>query len=98
MFQILIKKNKYSKFSYCYSGLGAGCSTKEATTASFIENFNENQENTTQVYFAVGKKNIMLKQILYGSMNSCFSVDIIATNSAMTSQNGEITKKNSNVT
>ena len=59
MFQILIKKNKYSKFSYCYAGLGAGCSTKEAITASFVENFKENQENTTQVYFAVGKNNII---------------------------------------
>ena len=59
MFRILIKKNKHSKFSYCNTGLDARCSTKEATTASFVENFNENQENTTQVYFAVGKKNII---------------------------------------
>ena len=28
---------KYSKFSYCYTGLGAECSTKEAITAYFVE-------------------------------------------------------------
>ena len=44
---------KYSKFSYCYTGLGAGCSTKEAITASFVEHFNENEGNTICVYFAV---------------------------------------------
>ena len=40
----------------------------------------------------------MLKQILHGSTSSCFYVDIIATNSAMTSQNDEITKNDGNVT
>ena len=58
---------KYSKFFYYYTGLGAGCSTEEAITASFVEHFKENQdikenrENTTCVYFAVvinGNKNI----------------------------------------
>ena len=37
-----IDQKKYSKFSYCFAGLSAGCSTKK-----------ENQENTTWVYFAV---------------------------------------------
>ena len=49
---ILIKK-KYSKSSYCYTDLGAACYTKEAITAFFVEQFKENQENTTCVYFAV---------------------------------------------
>ena len=43
----------YSEFSYCYTGLGAGCSTKEAITASFVEHFNENQEVTMCFYFPV---------------------------------------------
>ena len=42
-----------SKFSNCYAGLIAGCSTKEAIKASLVEHFKENQENTTCVYFAV---------------------------------------------
>ena len=61
MLVILIQKNIYSKFYYCYTGLGAGCSTKEAITASFVENFKENRENTTQVYFAVGRKILHVK-------------------------------------
>ena len=36
----------YSEFSYCYTGLGAGCSTKEVIRAYFVEHFNENQGNT----------------------------------------------------
>ena len=48
MLVILIKK--YSKFSYWYTGQGAGCSTKEAKTASFVKHF---KENLTVVYFAV---------------------------------------------
>ena len=58
-----LDQNKYSKFSYCYTDLGAGCSTKEAITASFVEHFKENEANTTCVYFAVvirilnGKRN-----------------------------------------
>ena len=53
MLVILIKKTIYSKLSYYSAGLGAGCSTKEAITASFVEHFKENQENTTCVYSAV---------------------------------------------
>ena len=47
MLVIWIKK-KYSKFSYCHTGLGAGCSTKETInlTASFLDHFNKNQEKT----------------------------------------------------
>ena len=52
MLVILIKKKK-SRFSYYNTGLGAGCSTKEAIAASFVEHFKENQESTTCVYFAV---------------------------------------------
>ena len=37
---------KNSKFFYFYAGLGAGYSTKEAITVSFVEYFKENQENT----------------------------------------------------
>ena len=36
---------KYSKFFYCYTGLGAGCSTKEAIATSLEKHFNENQGN-----------------------------------------------------
>ena len=35
--KIIFQKKNYSKFSYCYTGLGAGCSTKQAITASFVE-------------------------------------------------------------
>ena len=45
-----LDQKKYSKFSYCYTGLGTGCSTKEAITASFVEHSKENQENTICVY------------------------------------------------
>ena len=45
----------HSNFSYCYTGQGAGYSTKEAITASFVEQFNENQENTIVIN---GNKNI----------------------------------------
>ena len=38
-------KNKKSNFYYCYIGL--------AITASFVEHFHENQENTLCTYFAV---------------------------------------------
>ena len=48
----LIQKKKNSKFSYCYAGLDAGCSTKEAIEASFVEHFKGNHENTTCIYFA----------------------------------------------
>ena len=48
-----LDQRKYSKFSYYYTGLAAVCSTKEAITASLVENFKKNQENTTCVYFAV---------------------------------------------
>ena len=48
-----LDQKKYSKFSYCYTGLGAGYSTKEAITASFVEHFNENQGNTLCASFAV---------------------------------------------
>ena len=48
-----LDRKKYSKFSHCYTGLGASCSPKEAITASFVEHFNENQENTICVYFVV---------------------------------------------
>ena len=67
MLVILIKK-KYSTFSYCYTGQGAGCSTKEAITASFVEHFNENQENTRCVYFAVVIQ--MVIRILHGKTNT----------------------------
>ena len=40
-----LDKNKKSKFYYCYIGL--------AISASFVEHFHENQENTLCVYFAV---------------------------------------------
>ena len=52
MLVILIKKKKRFKFSYCYTGLGAGWSTKEAIT-SFVEHFKEKQENALCIYFAV---------------------------------------------
>ena len=45
-------KKKYSKFSYCYTGVDAGCSTKEASDIFFVEHSKENHENTTYVYFA----------------------------------------------
>ena len=48
-----LDQKRYSKFSDCYTGLGAGCPRKEGVTASFVEHFKENQENTTCVYFAV---------------------------------------------
>ena len=53
-----LDKNKKSKFYYCYIGL--------AISASFVEHFHENQENTLCVYFAVvvninGNKNITFK-------------------------------------
>ena len=48
-----LDQKKYSKFSYCYPGPGAECSTKEAITVSIVEYFKENQEITTCVYFAV---------------------------------------------
>ena len=48
-----LDQEKHSKFSYCYTDLGAGCSTKEAITASLAEDFNENQENTFCVYLVV---------------------------------------------
>ena len=40
-----LDKNEKYKFYYCYIGL--------AITASFVEHFNENQENTICVYFVV---------------------------------------------
>ena len=52
MLLILIRK-EHSKSSYCYTALRARCSTKEAITASFLEHFNEKQENTIRAYFAV---------------------------------------------
>ena len=52
MLLILIRK-EHSKSSYCYTALRARCSTKEAITASFLEHFNEKQENTICAYFAV---------------------------------------------
>ena len=30
-----LDQKKYSKFFYCYTGVDAGCSTKEATDSSF---------------------------------------------------------------
>ena len=59
-----LDQKRFSKFSYCHTGLGAGCSTKEAITASFVEHFKENQENTTCVYFAV------VIRILHGKTNT----------------------------
>ena len=44
MLVMLIKKKRL-KFSYCYTGLGAGWSTKEAIKF-FVEHFKEKQENT----------------------------------------------------
>ena len=44
--------------------LGAGCSTKEAITASFVEHYKENHENTTCVYFVV------VIRILHGKTNT----------------------------
>ena len=61
-------QKKYSKFSYYYARLGAGCSTKKAITASFVEHFKENQENTTCVYFAVIIKIVI--RILHGKTNT----------------------------
>ena len=53
-----LDKNKKSKFYYYYIGL--------AISASFVQHFYENQENTLCVYFAViininGNKNIRFK-------------------------------------
>ena len=48
-----LDQKNYSKFSYCYTGLGAGNSTKEAIIASFVKHFNENQGNTICASFAV---------------------------------------------
>ena len=48
-----LDQKKCSKFFYCYTGLGAGCSKKEAITASFVEQFKESQENAIWVYFVV---------------------------------------------
>ena len=48
-----LDQKKYSKFSYCYTGLGTGHSTKEVIEASFVEHFKENQENTISVYFGI---------------------------------------------
>ena len=48
-----LDQKRYSKFSDCYTGLGAGCPAKEGVTAFFVEHFKENQKNTTCVYFAV---------------------------------------------
>ena len=49
MLVILIKKT-YSKFSYCYTGLGARCSSrkKKTITTSFEKHFKENQASTLQ--------------------------------------------------
>ena len=66
-----LDKNKKSKFYYCYIGL--------AITASFVEHFNENQENTLCVYFAVVIRILHLKEILLGNMNSYFYVATMLT-------------------
>ena len=52
-FSLLVNLNKikYFMFSYCYTDLGVGCSTKEATDIFFREHFNQNHENTTSVNF-----------------------------------------------
>ena len=88
-----LDRKKYSKFSHCYTGLGASCSPKEAITASFVEHFNENQENTICVYLVVIIQMVtrifyMVKQILLGNMNSYFYVDSIATALAASPNNG----------
>ena len=46
-----VDKLKYFTFSYCYTDLGVGSSTKEATVNFFREHFNQNYENTICVNF-----------------------------------------------
>ena len=48
---VILNKIKYFTFSYCYTDLGVGCSTKEATDIFFREHFNQNHENTICVNF-----------------------------------------------
>ena len=43
-----LDKKTYSKSSYCYTGLGARCSSKKTITASFEKHFKENQASTLQ--------------------------------------------------
>ena len=64
-----LDKNKNSKFYYCYIG--------RAISASFVEHFYENQENTLCVYSAVviNIRILHLKQILLDNMSSYFYVD-----------------------
>ena len=52
-FSLLVNLNKIKcfTFSYCYTDLGVGCSTKEATGNFFREHFNQNHENTICVNF-----------------------------------------------
>ena len=52
-FSLLVNLNKikYFTFSYCYTDLGVGCSTKEATGIFFREHFNQNHENTICINF-----------------------------------------------
>ena len=71
---------------YIFStGLGSECSAKEAITASFVRYFNENQENTIRVYFAVVLHG---KTILLGNMNCYFYADSIATMLTASPDNG----------
>ena len=80
----------------CYTGLDARCFTKEAMTASSVEHFKENQENTNNMRLLCsgninGKEYYMVKQILHGTMSSYFYVDSIATMLTTSSDNGVTT-------
>ena len=44
-------KIKYCTFSYCYTDLGASCSTKEATDSFFRRTHEQNHGNTIRVNF-----------------------------------------------
>ena len=59
-----LDQKAYSKFSYCYTGIGVGCSTKEPITATFVEHFNKNQENTICAYV------VYVIRILHGKTNT----------------------------